>query len=193
VCVSLSEKDNLLPVPKVIDIVIMTAEGLGYAHKQKVVHRDVKPANIMYDTKEDKIKITDFGIARITDSSKTKTGMVLGTPSYMSPEQLKGKKIDGRSDLFSLGVMFYQMLCGDLPFGGDSMATLMFSIASDPHPNVIDARPELAEIAPGVVAIIDKALVKLPEERYQTGEEMAEDLKKCAQSIHQVDFPLDNQ
>jgi len=73
------------------------------------------------------------------------------------------------------------------------MATLMFSIASDPHPNVIDMRPELAEIAPGVVDIIDKALVKLPEERYQTGEEMAEDLKKCAQSIHQVDFPLGNQ
>jgi serine/threonine-protein kinase len=188
-----TKKDNLLPVPKVIDIIVMSAEGLGYAHKQNVVHRDVKPANIMYEPEEDKIKITDFGIARITDSSKTKTGMILGTPSYMSPEQLQGKKIDGRSDLFSLGVMFYQMLCGDLPFSGDSMATLMFKIANDPHPNVIDTRPELAEIAPSVVAIIDKALVKLPEERYQTGEEMVEELKECSQSIHQVDYPLGDQ
>ena len=86
------------------------ADALDYAHAQNVVHRDIKPANIMYEPESDSVKVTDFGIARITDSSKTKTGMVLGTPSYMSPEQLAGKKIEGRSDLFSLGVTLYQML-----------------------------------------------------------------------------------
>ena len=97
-----------------------------------MVHRDIKPANIMYDEEKGEIKVTDFGIARITDSSKTKTGMVLGTPSYMSPEQLSGKKVDGRSDLFSLGVTMYQLLAGQLPFQADSMATLMFKIANEP-------------------------------------------------------------
>jgi serine/threonine protein kinase len=100
----------------VASIVARVAEALAYAHKNSVVHRDIKPANIMYEPESMQVKVTDFGIARITDSSKTKTGMVLGTPSYMSPEQLAGKKIDGRSDLFSLGVMLYQMCCGKLPF-----------------------------------------------------------------------------
>ena len=97
--------DNLMEMRTVISIVARSAEGLDFAHKQNVVHRDIKPANIMYEPESDNVKITDFGIARITDSSKTKIGMVLGTPSFMSPEQLAGKKIDGRSDIFSLGVM----------------------------------------------------------------------------------------
>src|SRR5258706_12430843 len=114
--------DNLLPLPKAMSIVARVAEALSYAHTNSVVHRDIKPANIMYELESDSVKVTDFGIARITDSSKTKTGMVLGTPSYMSPEQLSGKKIQGSSDLFSLGVTLYQMSCGKLPFQGDSMA-----------------------------------------------------------------------
>jgi serine/threonine protein kinase len=114
-----------------MSIVARVADALSYAHENNVVHRDIKPANIMYEPDSDQVKVTDFGIARITDSSKTKTGMVLGTPSYMSPEQLAGKKIDGRSDLFSLGVMLYQMSCGKLPFEGDSMAQLMFRIANE--------------------------------------------------------------
>ena len=108
--------DTLLPLDKVLSIVARVADALAYAHKNNVVHRDIKPANIMYDLEGDSVKVTDFGIARITDSSKTKTGMVLGTPSYMSPEQLAGKKIEGRSDLFSLGVTLYQLSCGKLPF-----------------------------------------------------------------------------
>lgn len=94
------------------------------------------------------VKVTDFGIARITDSSKTKTGMVLGTPSYMSPEQLSGKKIDGRSDLFSLGVMLFQLVCGQLPFTGESMAQLMFKIANEPHPDPRTINAQIPDVGP---------------------------------------------
>jgi len=166
--------DNLLDMQRVVSIVHRAAEGLDYAHQQNVVHRDIKPANIMYEPESDSVKITDFGIARITDSSKTKTGMVLGTPSYMSPEQLAGKKVDGRSDLFSLGVMLFQMLSGSLPFKAESMASLMFKITNDAAP---DVRTMRAEIPEGLSRIIDRALVKNVDERYQTGAEMATDLK----------------
>jgi len=167
---------NLMPLPRVIGIVARVADALSYAHEHNVVHRDIKPANIMYEPESDQVKVTDFGIARITDSSKTKTGMVLGTPSYMSPEQLAGKKIDGRSDLFSLGVMLYQMTCGQLPFVGDSMAQLMFRIANEAHPDIRAINPTLPD---KLVAVIDKALVKDPAARYQTGAEMAADLRAC--------------
>jgi eukaryotic-like serine/threonine-protein kinase len=178
-----TKKDNLLPVTKVLELMALAADALGYAHKQNVVHRDVKPANIMYEPESNEFKITDFGIARITDSSKTKTGMVLGTPSYMSPEQLSGKKVGGRSDLFSLGVMLYQLLSGELPFKGDSMSSLMFMIASDPHRDIVSFRPELAKEAPCTVQIINKALAKDPEQRFPSGEVMAQYLRKCAQII----------
>ena len=137
----------------------------------------------MYLLDSSTVKITDFGIARITDSSKTKTGLVLGTPSYMSPEQLSGKKIDGRSDLFSLGVMFYQLLCGELPFKGDSMATLMFMIANDPHTDINEIRADLSKKASCTLPIIDKVLVKAPEHRYQTGAAFAKDLRNCLKII----------
>lgn len=175
--------DKLLPIPNVFKIIILSADALNYAHEQNVVHRDIKPANIMYVPESSTIKLTDFGIARITDSSKTKTGMVLGTPSYMSPEQLSGKKVDGRSDLFSLGIMFYQLLTGSLPFTGDSMATLMFKIANDPHPDILSARPELAAMVPDVAVVLDKILQKNPETRYQTAGEFATDLRKCMKII----------
>src|SRR5450432_3534995 len=149
--------DNLLPLPKVMSIIARVADALTYAHTNSVVHRDIKPANIMYELESDTVKVTDFGIARITDSSKTKTGMVLGTPSYMSPEQLVGKKIEGASDLFSLGVSLYQMSCGKLPFEGDSMAQLMFRIANNAHPAIREYNPALP---PWIDAIIVTALAK---------------------------------
>jgi serine/threonine-protein kinase len=167
---------NLMPLAKVMDIVARVADALSYAHQNSVVHRDIKPANIMYEPESDAVKVTDFGIARITDSSKTKTGMVLGTPSYMSPEQLAGKKIDGRSDLFSLGVMLFQMASGKLPFEGDSMAQLMFKIANEPHPPIREFNPQVPEC---LATIIDKALAKDNAQRYQTGAEMASDLRAC--------------
>ena len=178
-----TKKDNLLPILKVLELMALAADALGYAHKQNVVHRDIKPANIMYDTESGEFKITDFGIARITDSSKTKTGMILGTPSYMSPEQLSGKKVGGSSDLFSLGVMLYQLLCGELPFKGDSMSALMFMIASDPHRDIKLFRPELAKEAPCTIQIINKALAKDPANRFASGEIFANYLRKCAQII----------
>jgi len=171
-----TKPDNLLPLPKAMNIVMHVAEALSYAHGNQVVHRDIKPANFMYEPESDQVKVTDFGIARITDSSKTKTGMVLGTPSYMSPEQLSGKKIDGRSDLFSLGVTLYQLASGQLPFVGDSMAQLMFKIANEPHLDIRTVKPDLPDC---LVAIIDRALVKDADQRYQTGGEMAKDLRAC--------------
>jgi len=169
-----TKSGNTLPLEKVVSIVARVADALGYAHKQNVVHRDVKPANIMYEPGSDVVKVTDFGIARITDSSKTKTGMVLGTPSYMSPEQLQGKKIDGRSDLFSLAVSLYQLSCGRLPFEGDSMAQLMYKIANENAPDVLQYN---ASLPPGFVAFLDKAMSKEADQRYQTGEEFAFELR----------------
>jgi len=165
-----SKAGNLLPVDKAVSIVARAGEALGYAHRQGVVHRDIKPANMLYHLDTDTLKLTDFGIARLTDSSKTKTGMVLGTPSYMSPEQLAGKKIEGRSDLFSLAVSLYQMLSGNLPFEGESMAQLMFKIANEAPTDILSVNPN---VAPALVAFLDKALSKNPDERYQTGEEFA--------------------
>jgi serine/threonine-protein kinase len=165
---------SLLPVATVVSIVARVADALGYAHKQNVVHRDVKPANVMYEPQTDTVKVTDFGIARITDSSKTKTGMVLGTPSYMSPEQLAGKKIDGRSDLFSLAVSLYQLLSGRLPFEGDSMAQLMFKIANEPAPDILQVNPA---VPPDVAAFLARAMAKEAGERFQTGEQFARALR----------------
>ena len=172
--------DHLLPVPVVLSIVARVAEALAYAHKQNVVHRDIKPANIMYEVQSDTVKVTDFGIARITDSSKTKTGLVLGTPSFMSPEQLAGKKVDGRSDLYSLGVMLFQMLAGVLPFRGDSMSELMFKIANEAAPDIRIIRSELPQNLADVVAL---SLSKRPETRYQTGEQFAVDLRSVMSQL----------
>jgi serine/threonine-protein kinase len=171
---------HLLPLNKVISIIARVADALDYAHKQNVVHRDIKPANIMYDPETDTPKVTDFGIARITDSSKTKTGMVLGTPSFMSPEQLAGKKIEGSSDLFSLGVSLYQLACGKLPFEGDSMAELMYRIANEPPTDVLSVNPDLP---PCLAGIIGKMLAKKSEDRYGDGAQVAEALRLCAASL----------
>jgi serine/threonine-protein kinase len=175
-----NKPDKLLPLEKTLSITARVADALAYAHKNNVVHRDIKPANIMYEPESDSVKVTDFGIARITDSSKTKTGMVLGTPSYMSPEQIAGKKIEGRSDLFSLGVTLYQLACGKLPFTGESMAQLMFKIANEAHADVRTHNPALPE---ALSAVLNKALEKDPDQRYQDGEQMARALRQCLEGL----------
>lgn len=126
------------------------------------------------------VKVMDFGIARITDSSRTKTGMVLGTPSYMSPEQLAGKKVDGRSDLFSLGVTLYQLLTGALPFQADSLATLMYRIANETPAPAVTLRPELPA---GVSPILDRAMSKPLERRYALGAEFSAELRVLLQTL----------
>ncbi|MDQ7016412.1 MAG: serine/threonine-protein kinase [Gammaproteobacteria bacterium] len=175
-----TKPDALLPVAKVLELMAQAADALHYAHDNQVVHRDIKPANLMYEPKTDTLKITDFGIARITDSSKTKTGMVLGTPSYMSPEQLSGKKVDGRSDLFSLGIMLYQLLTGKLPFYADSMATLMYKIANEKHPDPLLIRPDLPSC---VRRVLNKTLYKDAEQRYSSGNELARDIRACMKQL----------
>jgi serine/threonine-protein kinase len=165
--VPFTKPDNLLPMEKTVSIITRVADALSYAHENNVVHRDIKPANIMYEPESDSVKVTDFGIARITDSSKTKTGMVL----------------DGRSDLFSLGVTLYQMLCGKLPFEGESMAQLMFKIANEPQPDIRSINPA---VPASLAAVIDKALTKDADQRYQTGAELARDLRQSLAGAPEV-------
>lgn len=175
-----TKPDALLPLPRVLSIGARVAEALAYAHRNNVVHRDVKPANIMYERDSDTVKVTDFGIARITDSSRTKTGMVLGTPSYMSPEQLSGQKVDGKSDLFSLGVMIYQLACGQLPFRGDSMAQLMFRIANEEPADLSTVR---ADVPACLTSLLRTALAKQPDQRFASGDEMAQALRACLATL----------
>ncbi len=168
-------KGSLLPWPRAAEVAAKVADALCFAHERGIVHRDIKPANIML-LKNGEVKVTDFGIARIQAISQTKTGAVLGTPSYMSPEQIAGQKVDGRSDLFSLGIVLFELLAGERPFKGDSIATIMFQITSaEPAP--------LATLAPGVPgalqAVLAKALRKPPAERFQTGADFAAAVRAC--------------
>lgn len=174
------EPNRLLPARKALTLIIRVAEALNYAHLQNVVHRDIKPANIMFNIDTDALKITDFGIARLSDVSRTKTGIVLGTPSFMSPEQLEGRPLDGRSDLFALGVTMYQLLTGQLPFRADSMTRLMNNIATEPHPPIRSLRPELP---PCLETIVDRCLAKAAEDRFQNGVDMAEALRNCMRTM----------
>jgi eukaryotic-like serine/threonine-protein kinase len=175
-----TKSDNLLEPRKVLEIIGRTADALGFAHKQQVVHRDIKPANLMYDPSTDTLKITDFGIARLTGAGSTRTGIVLGTPSFMSPEQLEGRTVTGHSDLFSLGVSLFQLLTGQLPFTADSMTGLMQQIAEAPHPPLRAFRPDLPAC---VENVIDRALAKNPEARYDSGAQMAAAIQDCRSRV----------
>ncbi len=175
-----ARSNNLLEPRKVLDLTGRTAAALGFAHKQQVVHRDIKPANLMYDIATDILKITDFGIARLSGAGSTRTGIVLGTPSFMSPEQLEGRTVTGHSDLFSLGVSLFQLLTGQLPFTADSMTGLMQQIAEAPHPPLRAFRPDLPAC---VESVIDRALAKNPDDRYDSGAQMAAALDDCRSRI----------
>lgn len=178
--------DNLLPVGEVLEVCAQVADGLAYAHGQQVIHRDVKPANVIYDRDKGSVTITDFGIACLTDNNRTRTGTILGTPAFMSPEQVAGKPVDGRSDLFSLGVTLYQLLCGRLPFNADTMAGLVYQITQTRHQSISEIRPELG---PLVALILNRALEKDPARRYQTGADLAKALRECAVALQRGPRP----
>ena len=165
-----------IPVPHAIDIAEQVAEGLAFAHERGVVHRDIKPANIMIVHGE-RVKIMDFGIARMRISDlKTQTGVVLGTPKYMSPEQVAGHPVDHRSDIFSLGIVLYEMLTGKSPFSGTNTTSLMHSIASMP---LVPPSRGNREVSAMLDLVVAKALEKDPNVRYQDVHDLASDLRAC--------------
>ncbi len=165
------KKQRLKPL-QIMQIGAQIAGALAYAHSRDVVHRDIKPANIMLG-KDGQIKVADFGVARVMSSSRTETGVVLGTPSYMSPEQVAGKRVDGRSDLFSLGVVFYELLSGEKPFVADSLTALMYNIANVKY-------PDLQEVCPGLPAdcyqIVERLLSKSVNRRYKSADLLQRDI-----------------
>jgi len=175
-----TQPERLLPVAVALDLVGRLADALHFAHQRQVVHRDIKPANVMYDPSGADIKITDFGIARLTDSARTRTGVVLGTPSFMSPEQLQGREVTGRSDLFSLAVTLYQLLTAQLPFRADSMPELMLKIVQDPHPRIRAIRPDLPE---KLDAFFERALGKDPADRFESGAAFAAALRQIGGTL----------
>jgi serine/threonine-protein kinase len=172
-----TDPKKLLAPNKALELCARTAEALDYAHNQGVIHRDIKPANLLYSLRTDTLKISDFGVARLTDNNRTKTGIVLGTPMYMSPEQLNAEDLTGHSDLFSLGVTLYELLVGEVPFKASNIAVLMTKITSDDPSPVSNRR---AGVPPAVDAVLFKALAKRPEERFANGGEMAIALRNCA-------------
>ncbi len=180
-----SKKDTLKPLKTVLQIISDVALALDHAHQRGVIHRDIKPGNIML-LKNGKVKVTDFGIAKAMSSTQTKSGVVLGTPSYMSPEQINGQYIDGRSDIFSLGVVLFEMLSGQVPFHGKNITNLLYQIAQGKHPSIRDINPKIPKVCE---QIINKALEKKPEDRFQTGTEMAKYLTATLKRIDEAGKP----
>jgi len=172
-----TDPKRLLAPKRALELCASTAEALDYAHNQGVIHRDIKPANLLYNPKEGSLKISDFGVARMTDNNRTKTGIVLGTPMYMSPEQLSAEKLTGLSDLFSLGVTLYELLIGEVPFQATNIAVLMTKITTEEAAPIANRRKG---IPPSIDAVLAKALAKRPENRFSCGAEMAIALRNCA-------------
>ena len=172
--------EHLLPVPVVLRTLARVAQALAHAHAQGVVHRDVKPANVMFEPVSHTVKVTDFGIASLADAFSTRTGLVLGTPSYMSPEQLTGGRVDGRSDLYALGVMLFQLVTGALPHRSESMAGLLHQIVNAVAPDVRTLRADLPE---ALAEVLKVALEKRPELRYCDATQFAADLVMIADTL----------
>ncbi|MEJ2097713.1 MAG: serine/threonine-protein kinase [Deltaproteobacteria bacterium] len=175
-----TQPEHLPTIKKTVDIVCQVCDALDYAHKNGIIHRDIKPVNIMV-LKSGEIKVMDFGIARATVGTKTRTGVIKGTPYYMSPEQSKGERVTGGSDIFSLGVVLYQLLTGKLPFDGENMAAVMYQIASvDPDP------PDKLNpnIDKAIIRILRKALEKNPQDRYAGAKEMGDSLRMVMNEMY---------
>jgi serine/threonine-protein kinase len=171
-----ADPEHLLPPAEVFEVLAQVAEALAAAHQQNVVHRDIKPDNIIYDRERGTATVTDFGIACLLDHRHTRTGTILGSPSYMSPEQLAAREMDGRSDLFSMGVTLYQLLTGELPFVGDSLSNLMYRIANERHRDVRRVRGDLPTCA---ATITNRCMEKDPARRYASASQLAQALRRC--------------
>src|ERR1700738_2075680 len=162
------------PLPRILRIMEQTCSALQFAHERNVVHRDIKPANLML-TADDTVKVTDFGTAKILQfGTVQQTAHVMGTPSYMSPEQVKGRAVDGRSDIFSLGVMLYEMVTGEKPFPGQNITTVIYNIVNEEPVPPKQVNPS---VHAGISAVVMRALAKDPDTRYQSCREMLEDLR----------------
>ena len=172
-----TDPKKLLAPSKALELCAQTAEALDYAHNQGLIHRDIKPANLLYSRRQDLLKISDFGLARVTDNNRTKTGIVLGTPTYMSPEQLNAESLSGPSDLFSLGVTLYELLVGEVPFKASNITVLMSKITTEDPSPVSNRRPG---VPPSVDTVLFKAHAIRPEDRIVNGAEMAFALRNCA-------------
>ena len=174
----LLKSGTALPIDVALDIIAQAAEGLAFAHSRDIIHRDVKPANIMLLENDEGMvaKITDFGIARMPASSvKTMTGMVMGSPRYMSPEQVTGKNLSARSDIFSLGVVLYETLTGTAPFEADSISSIMYQTVHEPQQPPSSINPKLD---PELDALVAKALAKSPDDRFDTMKAFARKLRE---------------
>jgi CHASE2 domain-containing sensor protein len=170
---------HLLPVHQVLSIITEVAAALDYAHGQGVIHRDIKPANIML-LEDGRVKVTDFGIALVVDSSKTRTGTVLGTPNYMSPEQVAGQTLDGRSDLFSLGIVLYELLAGAKPFKGDTISAIIHAVTHNAHQPLSEVEQEIPACCQ---AIVDRLLAKGPNDRFDSAARLTEAIEACAAEL----------
>lgn len=169
-----------LPLGDVLNIVIQVAAGLVYAHQHGIVHRDIKPSNIMV-LKDHRAKITDFGVASMASSLlRTQTGKILGSPLYMSPEQVLNHSIDPRSDIFSLGIVLYQMLTGQLPFSGDNANSVMYQIVNDVPKKPRSLNPDIPD---KLDLIVSKCLEKNPDDRYQHANDLGDDLRSCREML----------
>jgi serine/threonine-protein kinase len=169
-------RERQLPVNEALQIAREVADALGYAHSSNVVHRDIKPANIVV-TADDRVKILDFGVAKVSDWNLTRKGAVLGTLSYMSPEQASGELVDHRTDLWALGAVLYEMLAGKAPFGGETSKGLVMAILNRDPVNLTVLRPGLA---PELVAVVDRLLQKEPARRYRNAREVSAELGRLA-------------
>ena len=170
---------KLMAVSTLLPILATVADAMDYAHRQGVVHRDIKPANIML-TADHVVKVMDFGIATMASSARTKTETVLGTPTYMSPEQIAGKKVDGRSDIYSLGIVMFELLTGHPPFKADNLSALLYAITHTPPLCLSAVR---ADLPPPIQDIVTCALQKDPVRRYRTGGEFAQALRGIVEQI----------
>ena len=177
-------REGAIPPPEAVEIAARVAEALAFAHERGIVHRDVKPGNLMV-LSDGRVKIMDFGIARLDEPAvKTATGLLLGSPRYMAPEQVAGRPFDHRADIFSLGVVLYEMLTGKAPFAGDDIPALMFQVTNAAVPPPSRANPALPPVLDYILA---RALKKDPDERYGSAAEFAGDLRACLDEVAKAD------